>query len=182
MPKTTLGGHPLHPILIVAPSGLLPLSLVLDAMHLATGKKSYAESAYYTMVGGYAGGLAAAAAGAGDCLAIPPNSHTKKIANLHAALNLVMLGAYSVNLVLRRGKNPPTGVLPMLLSVVGVLGLTVSAWYGGHLVYEHGVRVKGVSPLENAPEIKPPGDEKLEEAFGKLEERFAPKDGPQEEE
>ena len=105
MPKTTLGAHPLHPILIMAPGGLLPLSLILDVMYLATGKRSYAESAYYSMVGGYAGGLAAAAAGAGDYFAIPPNSHTRKIANLHATLNLVMLGVYSLNLLLRRSKN-----------------------------------------------------------------------------
>lgn len=172
----------MHPILIAAPSGLLPLSLVLDAMYLATGKRSYAESAYHSMVGGYAGGLAAAAAGAGDYFAIPANSHTKKIANLHAVLNLVALGAYSLNLLLRRGKNPPTGTLPVLLSVVGVLGLVVSAWYGGHMVYEHGVRVKGVSPLAGAREVRPPGDGKLEGLFGKLEERFAPEDGPREEE
>ena len=82
----------MHPMLIVAPSSLLPTSLVLDVMHAATGKRSYAESAYYTMVGGYVGGIAAAAAGAGDYFAIPPNTEVKKTANIHAALNLGELG------------------------------------------------------------------------------------------
>lgn len=181
MPKTTFAGHPLHPILIIMPSGLLPMSLILDVMHVATGKESYAKSAYYTMIGGYVSGIAAAAAGAGDYFTIPPNTQVKKTANIHASLNIGALGLYSLNLLLRRGKKRPTGVVPVLLSVLGTVGLIVSAWYGGHMVYEQGMRVKGVSPVEDAPEIKLPGDEKLEEAFTRLEERFAPQEGPQEE-
>ncbi|MDP9368685.1 MAG: DUF2231 domain-containing protein [Chloroflexota bacterium] len=178
MPKTTFAGHALHPQLINAPAALLPFSLVLDLMHAATSKPAYAEAAYYSMVGGYVGGLAAATAGAGDYFAIPSESHTKRIANIHASLNLSLLGLYSLNLLLRRGKTPPTGTVPVALSTAGTVGLLVSAWYGGHMVYSHGMRVKGVSPVAEAPELKLPGDKKLEEAFSRLE-QAAPEKGPQ---
>lgn len=177
MPKVTLAGHPVHPQLIVAPSALLPFSLVMDAMHLSTGKETYADAAYYTMVGGFVGGLAAAAAGAADYLEISNHSHSKRVANTHALLNIGMLSAYGLNLWLRRGRRGRIGTLPVLLSVAGSLGVVVSSWYGGHLVYEHGLRVKDSSPLSGAPEMKPPGDRKIVDALEKAQ-NIVPETGP----
>lgn len=179
MPKTTFAGHPLHPQLIVLPAGLLPFSFILDLMHLVTRKPGYAEAAYYTMMGGSVGAMAAAGAGAADYFAIPPNTETKRHANLHAGLNVGLLTLYSVNMLLRRGKNPPAGPLPVLLSLLGTIGLIVSAWYGGHLVYEEGMRVRGVSPVADAPEVKLPQDERIEQAFNRLG-NVVPQQGPQE--
>ena len=76
MPKTTFVGHALHPQLINMPMALLPFSFALDLMHLATGKRSYAEAAYYSMVGGYLGGVAAASAGAGPRRSAPRQSRS----------------------------------------------------------------------------------------------------------
>ena len=178
MPKTTFAGHALHPQLINAPAALLPFSFAMDLLHSATGKPAYADAAYHSMLGGYVGGMAAGAAGAGDYVTIPSGSHTKRIANIHASLNLGLLGLYTINLLLRRGKTPPTGAMPVALSMLGTSGLLVSAWYGGHMVYEHGMRVKGVSPVASATELKLPGDQRLEEAFSRLEQE-APAEGPQ---
>lgn len=177
MPKVTVAGHPVHPQLIVAPGALLPFSLVMDAMYLSTGEETYADAAYYTMVGGFVGGLAAAAAGAADYLEIPNRSRSKRIANIHALLNVTMLSAYGLNLLLRRGRRPRTGTVPVLLSVAGSLGVLTSSWYGGHLVYEHGLRVKGSSPLEGAPEAKLPRDENVVDAF-ETPENIVPETGP----
>lgn len=175
MPKATLAGHPLHPQLIVVPAGLLPFSLVMDLMAKQTGDKSYANAAYYSLVGAFAGGIAAGAAGAADYFTIPPRSHTKKVANLHATLNIGLLGLTAVNLLLRKGKkNKSEGALPLALSVAANVGALVSSWYGGQMVYDLGMRVKGVSEVAGAPEIKPPGDEQLEAAFHKLGEAVAP--------
>jgi uncharacterized membrane protein len=144
----------------------------MDVMHLFTGKESYADAAYYSMVGGYLGGLAAGAAGVADYLDIPADSQTKKVANLHGAMNLGAMGLYSLNLLMRRGQRPPTGPLPVLLSLLGTAGLIVSAWYGGEMVYELGMRVKPLMEEgPQAPEAKLPGDRKIEEAFRKLEQR-----------
>ena len=179
MPKTTFAGHALHPQLVVLPAGLLPFSAALDAMNLMTGEKSYADAAYYTMVGGLVGGLAAGAAGAVDYLAIPPESETKRTGNLHALLNVGALGLVGLNLLLRRGKNKRTvGAIPALLSLAAAGGVIASSWYGGKMSYEQGMRVRGVSEVENAPELKLPGDEHIEQAFERLEQAIAPIGGP----
>jgi uncharacterized membrane protein len=164
MPHTTFAGHPLHPQLITMPAGLLPFSLVLDLLHLKTGHQSYADAAYYTMVGGLAGGLAAGAAGAADYFTIPPEDKAKKIAETHATLNIGLLALTGLNLALR-GRRRKSWSLPLLLSLVGNLGLFVSAWYGGHLVYEYGLRVKPAGPPSHEPELKLPGDEGIEQAI-----------------
>jgi uncharacterized membrane protein len=172
MPQTTLAGHPLHPQLIGFPVGLLPFSCLMDLLHLATGKKAYADTAYNTMVGGFVGGLAAGAAGAADYLTIPPNSESRKVGRMHAALNVGVLGLYSLNLLLRSRRKSP-GLLPVALSILGTAGLVVAQWYGGELVYKLGMRVKPAMEGEQAPEWKLPGDEKIENAFIQAERRFA---------
>jgi uncharacterized membrane protein len=164
MPQSTFAGHPLHPQLITMPAGLLPFSLVLDLLHLKTGRRSYADAAYYTMIGGLAGGLAAGAAGAADYFTIPPEDKAKKVADIHATLNIGLLALTGLNLALRsRGRR--SWSLPIFLSLVGNLGLFVSAWYGGHLVYEHGLRVKPAGPPSGEPELKLPGDDPIEQAI-----------------
>jgi uncharacterized membrane protein len=177
MPKITLAGHPLHTQLIVIPAGLLPYSLVMDLLHVATRKDVYADVAYHTMVGGLIGGLAAGVTGAADYLKIPRRSRSKRIANLHGALNLALLAAYGLNVLLRRSHKGPTTAFPLMLSLVGSSGLLVSAWYGAELVYSHGVRVKGVSPIEHEPEVKLPGDEAMAKALGQVGQRV-PQGGP----
>jgi hypothetical protein len=57
-------------------------------------------------------------------------------------------------------------------------GVLVSGWFGGKMVYEHGMRVKGVSPVEVVPDVKVlPADESVEHAMHKVE-QYAPAAGP----
>jgi uncharacterized membrane protein len=180
MPKTTFAGHALHPQLIVLPAGLLPFSAVLDAMSLATGRREYSDAAYYTLAGGFVGGLAAGAAGAADYLTIPPESPTKRTGNLHAAMNITGLALTALNLVLRsrQREGEPVGAVPAALSIATAAGVLVSSWYGGKMAYEQGMRVKGLSEVEHAPELKVPGDDAIKGAFNRLEEAVAPTGGP----
>jgi uncharacterized membrane protein len=178
MPKLTLAGHPLHPQLILFPAGLLPFSFVLDLFRLGTGHADVGRAAHYTLVGGSVGAMAAAAAGLPDYLAIQPGTPAKRTANLHAALNAGLLAMNGVNLMLRRGRGGSPGALPVLLSAMGTVGLLVSAWYGGHLVYTHGLRVRGVDPTAGTPEVRPPTDERVRAALeGAL--TAVPEQGPQ---
>ncbi|HET6679529.1 MAG TPA: DUF2231 domain-containing protein [Nitrospira sp.] len=160
MPQVTLTGHPLHPQLIVMPAGLLPFSLVLDALHAKTRDQSYADAAYYTMMGGFVGGLVAGAAGAADYSTIPADSKAKEIGRIHGVMNVALLALTGVNLWMRRRRRSP-GTLPILLSLLGTAGLTVSAWYGGHLVYHHGMRVRGTDLAGGPEDLKLPGDERM---------------------
>lgn len=164
MPQITLGGHPLHPQMIVMPAGLLPFSLLLDLLHVSTGRQSFADAAYYTMMGGWAGGLAAGLAGAADYGTIPDDIQAKKIGAVHGMMNVGLLVLTGLNLWMRHGRRKP-GLLPIVLSAVGNAGLFVSAWYGGHLVYHHGMRVRGTELSGTPEETKLPGDERVEHAL-----------------
>jgi uncharacterized membrane protein len=166
MPKSTFAGHPLHPQLVTAPLGLFPFTLVMDVMYLATGERRFARAADLALRGGLMSGAAAGAAGTMDYLEIPSDHAAKPVATLHGGMNAGLLALQALNLGLRRRwPRRDERRLPTLLSALGTASMLVSAWYGGHLVYEHGLRVKGRSPIEDAPELKPPGDALLEGAL-----------------
>jgi uncharacterized membrane protein len=108
MPQITLTGHPLHPQLIVMPAGLLPFSLLLDVFHIKTRDQSFADAAYYTMMAGFVGGIAAGAAGAADYGTIPGDSQAKQIGRLHGLMNVGLLALTGLNLLMRRKRRSPS--------------------------------------------------------------------------
>lgn len=177
MPKSTIAGHPLHPILIAAPSALLPFACILDLMHRASGDERYREAAYFSLVGALAGGAAAAAAGVMDYLTIAPGSAVKRTANTHAILNTAVMGATAANVLTRRDRARRGGG-SLLLSSLSALGVIVSGWYGGKMVYEQGMRVQGVSPVAEAPDAALPGSALMQAAL-QAAEQVAPAGGPQ---
>lgn len=176
MPTTTFAGHPLHPMLIVAPAALIPFGFILDAMYRRSGKASYSDAAYYSLVGGMVGGLAAGAAGAMDYLTIEPRTEVKQTANVHAALNITALALTAANVLARRNTRHHRGG-SLAMSAIAAAGVLVSGWFGGRLVYEQGMRVEGVSPVSGARELKMPGDAMLQRAMLK-EESLATAAGP----
>jgi hypothetical protein len=60
---------------------------------------------------------------------------------------------------------------------IGLVLGHLSGWFGGRLVYEHGMRVEGASPVAAARELRIPGDGLLHQAMLK-EEAMAPAAGP----
>lgn len=177
MPRITVGGHPLHPIVVIVPAALLPFSSVLDALYMATGDESFAQAAFYSLVGGYSGALVSAAAGVGDYTTIRSGTTTKQLANTHAALNVAATTLFTLSL-LRRNRRRPPGRGPIALSALGSAILLASAWYGGELVYEQGMRVRQAQPREGTPELKLPGDERAASALRSAA-ALAPATGPE---
>lgn len=165
MPKATLLGHPAHPMLIVAPAALLPFTFVMDLLFRRTRKAAYKDAAYFALIGGVAGGAVAGATGAMDYLELPAGSEEKQVASVHAALNVGLIAASAANLLLRARGEDARSSLPFALGAIGAVGVLLSGWYGGHLVYEHGVRVKGRDILAAAPEARLPGDAAMADAM-----------------
>lgn len=176
MPKSTVAGHPLHPMLIVAPAALLPFGLLLDVMHRTTGKGSYSNAAYYSLMGGLVGGLAAGAAGAMDYLTIESETEVKKTANIHAAINIGALALTAANLAGRKNTPDHEGG-SLALSALSALGVMISGWFGAEMVYEQGMRVKAVSPVEHAADLTLPGDQTIHHGMQAMQENF-PASGP----
>jgi len=173
--KTTFAGHPLHPQIVMSPIGLFPFSFAMDLMYVATGNESFAETAYYTMLGGYSAGLAATAAAVPDYIAIPPKHEVQPTANMHVILNVTNMTLYTINLI-ARARNRKPGLFGLALSALGSAGIIVAQWYGGSLVYDHGMRVKDHDPLAKTKELKLPNDEKIAKTFKRASE-FVPAGG-----
>jgi uncharacterized membrane protein len=172
MPRVTVAGHPLHPQLVGFPIGLIPFSFAMDCMYAATGDKNYAKAAQYSLMGGAVGAVAAATAGVMDYLAIRNGTAEKKLATTHGLMNAAVLAIETVNLLRRRRGQPRSKALALAFGAISTVGLTVSQWYGGQLVYGHGVRVKGMQELETTRNIKPSWDDKIERSLHKISDKM----------
>ena len=137
----SIKGHPIHPMLVAFPVGLLVFSLISDIIYIAEwGGPVWNDVAYYTMLGGVVGALLAAVPGFIDYLSIH-EPKTKRTATKHMTLNLIVVALFIINLIIRSDGEPET-TLPFMLSIVGVGILAYSGWLGGDMVYEHGMGVE----------------------------------------
>jgi uncharacterized membrane protein len=148
--KVKLAGHPVHPMLIVFPLGLLATAVIFDIIYLISDNSQWTWAAYYMIGAGIIGGLAAALFGWIDWIAIPGGTRAKRIGLWHGAGNVVVLALFILSWVLRRGTPdvPPTGAIAAELG--GFVLAAVTGWLGGELVDRLGVGVDDGAHL-NAP-------------------------------
>ena len=133
--------HPIHPMLIPFPIGLWIFSFVCDVIYaMGWGGAVWNDLAFYTMVAGMLGALAAAVPGYIDYRSLT-DPQTMTIGRWHMLTNLSIVVLFAVNLSLRMWSEPGA-ILPVLLSLIGIAMLGVSGWLGGELVYVHGVAVE----------------------------------------
>ena len=132
--RVKIAGHPVHPMLIVFPLGLLATSFVFDVLRQATGVTGFAIASYYMIPAGVLGGLAAAAFGLVDWLAIPRGTRARWIGAVHGIGNVVVTGLFILSWLLRRGDPLRPGTGPVVLSLIAVLLALVTGWLGGELV------------------------------------------------
>jgi uncharacterized membrane protein len=147
----SLGRHPVHPMLVPFPIALWIFSLVADLIYLWRGNPLWRDwIAFYTLLGGILGAAAAAVPGFIDWLSIKDRA-VKKLADWHARLNVIALLIFIASFYLRTAGGARwvggSSTIPVLLSVVGIIMITISGWLGGEMVYVHGVAVE---PQRNA--------------------------------
>lgn len=140
--KASIGGHPIHPMLIPFPLALWVTSFVVDVLFYFSRHPTLLVIAKFLLAAGCLAAVAAAIFGIIDWLGIK-DGEVKKVANWHARLNIVALILFAVSLFLRMGSY--SGLvgrkltIPFLLSLVGVILITISGWLGGELVFRYGV-------------------------------------------
>jgi uncharacterized membrane protein len=142
--KAAIGNHPLHPAVVVVPIGSWFAALVGDVAYQTTGLDFWYHFAYYTMMIGLIGALAAAVLGFIDYFGVRMSDAGRRVATTHMAINLVVAALYGVNLWMRHDNGAMTGsrwTMAFLLEVGCFLALGVSGWLGGKLSYEHKVGV-----------------------------------------
>lgn len=139
----SIAKHPIHPMLVNFPIGLWVFSLVCDLIGLGVaGPAVWSTVAFYSMVGGFIGALAAAVPGFIDLLYYKGGAPlVKKIALTHMTINLSVVVLYAVNIGLRIGG--VSTMVPIILSIIGVCAIAVSGWLGGQMVHVYGVGVEG---------------------------------------
>ena len=142
-----IAGHPIHPMLVTIPIGLWIFSLVADLVALRSGSpQTWALVAFYAMVGGIVGALAAALPGLVDLLSLEDRA-IKKTALIHMSINLTVVVLYALNAWMRSRAAVP-GDVTLALSVLAIAMLLVSGWLGGKMVYLSGVGVSAEQPLQ----------------------------------
>jgi uncharacterized membrane protein len=139
--RAKIAGHPVHPMLIVFPLGLLATSLVFDVAAKVTGTTGLALASYYMIPAGVIGGLAAAVFGVVDWLAIPKATRARGIGAIHGVGNVVVVALFVLSWVLRRDDALHPGSVSVVLSLIGVLLALVTGWLGGELAYRLGIGV-----------------------------------------
>lgn len=145
--------HPLHPMLVALPIGLWVFALVCDIVAAAGGTAIWSAVARYCVAGGIVGAVIAAVPGLIDYFSID-EAAMRRIANFHLLVNLGAALLFAINLWLRFSLASGS-VVPLILSIVGVICIGVGGWLGGEMVYVKGMAVEAVEKLAKKVEEQP---------------------------
>jgi uncharacterized membrane protein len=138
--KATIGGHPIHPMLVPLPIGFFVGALICDIILAFTHNPFWPQVSVVLLGFGIVGALLAALFGFVDYGTAPMSAEAKATATRHMALNLLAVVIFAVAFWLRLGDNVST--IGIILTVVGVVVLGISGYLGGHLAYHFGVGVE----------------------------------------
>ena len=139
MPRLSVMGHPVHPILQAIPAAVLPASTTFDVLaYLAEDEEGLSKAGHYALIFGLLGAAGAATTGVLDYYEIE-NEPVRRTALYHGLSNAALIGCYLASLRSRDGHR--AGSKSLILSVLGASLIGLSGYLGGALVYEHGVRV-----------------------------------------
>ncbi|HLV67813.1 MAG TPA: DUF2231 domain-containing protein [Polyangiaceae bacterium] len=159
-----LFGHPVHPIAVTLPLAFLGAVPACDLLAWSGLLADGWLLGHYSIIVGLLGGAVALASGLSDLLTIEdPDAELSRNALTHAALAVSALVVFVTAFLLRPEAGAPVSTGVLVLEIVGAATLGLAGWFGGHLVFEHGVAVRR-SRTASAPEPR-------NEATGKAEAR-----------
>lgn len=131
--------HPLHPALVHFPVACWSLAVVADFASLWLGESAWRWSGGLLAVG-CTMALAAMLAGMLELSRVPEGAAMRD-AWLHMGAMLMAFSLFTARLLLRVDHLQPLApdTLSLLLDAGGFLALVIGGWFGGRLVYGHGV-------------------------------------------
>ena len=136
----TIGGHPIHPMLVPFPIVCFIGAFATDIAFISNGEPAWAMASNWLLGIGLGMAVLAAIAGLIDFFGDPlVRGHSDAVKHMVANISAVALEA--VNLVLRLGSPDSIGSIGVYMSGLVVLILLYSGWKGGELVFRHGVGV-----------------------------------------
>lgn len=138
-------GHPVHPLLIVAPLGSWMSAVLLDWLGGENGERS----ADGLVAAGLVGAVPTVATGWSDWADTEPASDAvRRVGIVHSALNATGVALFAASLSSRLGGSRGKG---KLLALAGMGAVGAGGYLGGHLSYESGVGVD-TTTFESYPE------------------------------
>jgi uncharacterized membrane protein len=126
--QARLLGHPLHPMVLHFPIGLLAFSTLAEIITVIA--PSFSEIAHTCLIAGLIAAVPAALTGLIDSTGVPRTKEAERALTRHLTLMLAALTAYGAVLLVR-------GVWAIAISALGALLLAIGGWYGGELTYRH---------------------------------------------
>lgn len=136
----TVGGHPLHPMLVPFPIACFAGVFVADIFFAYGAGPGWATASEWLLGFGLLTAALAAAAGLTDFMG-DDRIRRMGIALRHMIANVTVVVIEAINLLIRL-TNPDTILsIGIFLSGLAVLVLLYSGWLGGHMVYVHRVGV-----------------------------------------
>ena len=118
--KAKLLGHPIHPMLIPFPLGLLGMAVIFDLLAVFAGQESLGQASRPMIAAGIITGLVAAVPGAIDWAAIPSGTRAKGIATTHGLGNVLIVVLFAIAWWLRRETPGAPSGLPLVLQAISV--------------------------------------------------------------
>lgn len=147
--RAALKGHPIHPMLIPLPIGLLTAVAVTDIGYWIDGGRGWALASAWLLAAMVLAGTLAGAAGLTDYLSVQ-KIREHSVSKKHGIGNGVILTLMLVNLLIRL-PDAEAAVLPwgLVLTLVGLAGISYTGWLGGEMSYKH---MFGVNPDQLSPD------------------------------
>ncbi len=139
--KINLLGHPVHPMVIVFPLGLLPSAVICDIIYLVRHNPNWGHISYWLIAAGVISGLFAAIFGFADWLALDSGTRAKRIGLWHSIVNEIMLVLFAISWWLRRPAPDQPTTMAITLGIIALLFGGLGGWFGGELVYRLSVGV-----------------------------------------
>ena len=139
--KINLLGHPVHPMLVVFPLGLLPTAVACDIIYLLRNNPNWGHISYWLIAAGVLSGIVAAGFGFADWLALDSGTRAKRLGVWHLLANDGLLILFAISWWLRRAAPDHPSSLAIILGIIGLVFGGLGGWLGGELVYRLSVGV-----------------------------------------
>lgn len=137
-------GHPIHPPLTDVAIGMYTLAAALGVIGAAGGIEDAAgKGMWLALLGGLAGGAAAAVTGLLDWLRIPSGTQLRRTATTHMLVMVTATVLFLVAAILQYDgfHDGRVDSVALVFTLLGFAALTFGGWLGGSLVFVHGMRV-----------------------------------------
>lgn len=136
--KFAIGGHPIHPMLVPVPIGLIVWTIVADIVYVLSDNMLWYDIAFWSGVAAILSALVAAVPGLVDFLTTASKSDARNLTIAHAVMNVTVVALFLAAALLMVSEGATGGAALLAVVILHALGaglISISGWIGGEIVY-----------------------------------------------